>query len=144
VLIRVNLCLKNCSVLSVSSVALFSLTSLWHWTCRSTIVENPLQINLFMQNKPNLVRRGGFQVLVWQSVMQNLHFCRKPKTNPIKANQTQFLPEQTQNKPNSNPNLYRLGNLGKFAVHRLVRRSLGEGGTRDTVRISRYQESSIK
>jgi len=68
----------------------------------------------------------------------------KPNSNPIKANQTQFLPEQTQNKPNSNPNLYRLGNLGKFAVHRLVRRSLGEGGTRDTVRISRYQESSIK
>jgi hypothetical protein len=44
---------------------------------------------LILQNKPNLVRRGGFQVFVWQRLISNLQFCRKPKTNP--------------NKPNSNP-----------------------------------------
>jgi hypothetical protein len=45
---------------------------------------------LILQNKPNLVRRGGFQVFVWQRLISNLQFCRKPKTNPNKPKSRQY------------------------------------------------------
>jgi hypothetical protein len=67
-----------------------------------------------MQNKPNLVRRGGFQVYIWQALITNPHFCRKPKQTQFKPNQTQFLPAEAKNKPKTKPNLYRLGNLGNL------------------------------
>ncbi len=52
-----------------------------------TLVENPLQINLFMQNKPNLVRRRRIANSVCTRYYEN------------------FLPLAKQkNKPNSNPN----------------------------------------
>jgi hypothetical protein len=69
------------SVPTVNSVAIQKISEI----CEISVEKN----NLFMQNKPNLVRRGGFQVYLWQALIQNLHFCRKPKTNPI---QTQSNP----------------------------------------------------
>jgi len=56
----------------------------------STFVEMPLQINLFMQNKPNLVRRRriansvytrNYKIFLPLAGQKN-----KPKTNPNKAN----------------------------------------------------------
>jgi hypothetical protein len=116
-------CLKNYSVLSVpalsevegSSVAILSISSLWHRIYRSTLVKRPLQIHLFLQNKPNLVRRRRIASAVMTRRYDNIMILSTQKTNPI---QTQFLPAedgveggQTQ----SNPNLYRLGNLGNYA-----------------------------
>jgi hypothetical protein len=65
------------SVTSVVSVALLTLIPLWHYTYRSTFVENPLQIHLFLQNKPNFVR-------FW------------PKNLDLEKKQTQFKPKQSQ------------------------------------------------
>jgi hypothetical protein len=65
-----------------------------------------------MQNKPNFVRRGGFQVFVLQALIPNLQFCRKPIQSQFKPNQTQFKPNFYLNKANSNPNLGNLGNIG--------------------------------
>jgi len=57
-------------------------------------------VALFMQNKANSAPSKSMYPFVYQKLKQNLHFCRKPKTNPI----------QTQTKPN----LYHLGNLGNL------------------------------
>ncbi len=56
----------------------------------STLVENPLQINLFMQNKPNLVRRRRIANDV----------------NPYNTTDYERKRDWTlgENKPNSNPN----------------------------------------
>jgi len=59
------------------------------WICpfSSTNVEDPLQIDLFMQNKPNLVRRRRIANSLITKAYQN------------------FIPLAGQkNKPNSNPN----------------------------------------
>ena len=59
----------------------------------STTVENPLQINLFMQNKPNLVRRRRIA-----NELKHLLHNGIQKSNRLQAEkkQTQFKPNQTQ------------------------------------------------
>ncbi len=72
------------------SNSLCALMPLWICPFSSTNVENPLQISLFMQNKPN-----------FQKSQMNLKFCKqmayenisnwtigesKPNSNPIKPN----------------------------------------------------------
>jgi len=74
------------SVLSVASVAIQKISEI----SEISVEKN----NLFMQNEPNSSRPKLLYPFVQQSVIQNQHFCRKPKTNPI----------QTQSNPN-------LGNL---------------------------------
>jgi len=68
------------------SNSLCALMSLWICPFSSTNVEDPLQIDLFMQNKPNL-----------RKSQMNLKFC-KQKDYENKSNRT-----LGQNKPNSNP-----------------------------------------
>ncbi len=56
----------------------------------STLVENPLQINLFMQSKPNLVRRRRIANSVYTTDYENKSNWTlgesKPNSNPIKPN----------------------------------------------------------
>ena len=63
----------------------------------STIVENPLQIGLFMQNKPNFQNAPMHLSAAFTSGYEGFRVCPahqnnpktnpiKPKTNPIKAN----------------------------------------------------------
>jgi len=67
--------------------------------CRlpSTSVEDPLQINLFMQNKPNF-RKGQMNVsILSQTAYENKSNWtlgqNKPNSNPIKPNSCGFLLE---------------------------------------------------
>jgi len=68
------------------SNSLCALIPLWICPFSSTNVEDPLQIDLFMQNKPNL-----------RKSQMNLKFC-KQMAYENKSNRT-----LGQNKPNSNP-----------------------------------------
>jgi len=69
-----------------------------------TSVENALQIDPFMQNKPNFPdAQMNLTSLITKSYEnKTLGGCGKNKANtkPIKANK---MPKQSQNKPNSNP-----------------------------------------
>ncbi len=73
-----------------------------------TTVERALQIRPFMQNKANFPesQMNVNEVLTRDYVNKTLgeHGKNEPKTNPIKANQSQLKPILCQNKPNSNPN----------------------------------------
>jgi len=56
----------------------------------STTVENPLQINLFMQNKPNF-RKAKMNLNVYYTKVYNnfiplAGYKNKPNSNPIKPN----------------------------------------------------------
>jgi hypothetical protein len=55
------------------------------------------KINLFMQNKPNLLKSQMNANKVLTRNYENVHLADTPKTNP---KQTQSNPIQTQNKPN--------------------------------------------
>ena len=74
---------------------------LWSANGPSTTVENPLQIDLFMQNKPNLVRRrriaNVFYTMAYENIRNWTLGQNKPNSNPIK--------------PNSNPILSAVGGL---------------------------------
>jgi len=79
----------------------------------STSVENPLQIDPFMQNKPNLLNAQMNVTSIITKDYENVRLCRrgenKPNTNPIKPNQSQnkpnMNPKQTQSNPIFLPNL---------------------------------------
>ena len=66
------------------------------YNCRelSTSVEGSLQINLFMQNEPNFGKaQMNVSPVITREYKNNSNWTlgeNEPKTNPIKANQTQF------------------------------------------------------
>ena len=74
---------------------------------RSTLVENPLQISSFAQNKPNSQNHKINPNLCVNETYEDYRLPTNEKTNPIqtqyKPNQTQFSPPKRRNKPNSNP-----------------------------------------
>jgi len=73
----------------------------------STLVENPLQIDLFMQNKPNLlnVQMNVNKVLTKNYENKTLGRRGKNKANQsqYKPNQSQYNANQSQYKPKTNP-----------------------------------------
>ncbi len=72
-----------------------------------TTVENSLQISPFMQNEPNLpkAQMNVNKVLIkdYENKPNWTLGENEPKTNPIKANQSQFPLPTRRNKPNTNP-----------------------------------------
>jgi len=75
------------------SNSLCSLIPLWICPFTFTIVENPLQIDLFMQNKPNF-QKAKMNVNPYITMnYKNFIPLAGQKTNP---KQTQFKPNQTQ------------------------------------------------
>ena len=73
----------------------------------STLVESALQIGPFMQNEPNF-RKSQMNVTTYitkncEDMTLGQRGKNEPKTNPIKANQTQLKPIKCQNKPNTKP-----------------------------------------
>jgi hypothetical protein len=69
------------------------------WICpfSSTNVEDSLQIDLFMQNKPNFRKSqmnvSIFSQIAYENIANWTLGQNKPNSNPI---QTQFKPNQTQ------------------------------------------------
>jgi len=84
-----------CSVLSVAEdLLIFSEIS---EISVKKLCPSVQSVALFTQNKPNFWSffrpKNNLNPFNSKTVQKNLHFCRKPKTNPI----------QTQNKPNFYP-----------------------------------------
>ncbi len=70
--------------------------------CPSTSVENPLQINPFMQNKPNVkdaqINVNSYIKSIYEKLDTWLSGKNKPNSNPIKPNQTQSPKSQNERK----------------------------------------------
>jgi hypothetical protein len=72
-----------------------------------TSVENPLQISLFLQNKPNfadaLMNVSSYKTMNYEQITMNNANKNKPNTNPIKPNikpiKANKMPKQTQSNP---------------------------------------------
>ncbi len=73
----------------------------------STLVENPLQISSFMQNKPNFQKSQMNLSIFSAKDYENKHDWTigqsKPNSNPIKANLSQFQCQTKPNKPKTKP-----------------------------------------
>jgi hypothetical protein len=72
-----------------------------------TIVEKPLQISSFMQNKPNFRKAKMNVSAVITKDYRKTTLSQSQKTNPIQTQskpiQSQLKPIKCQNKPNTNP-----------------------------------------
>ena len=75
---------------SFESLCLCALMPLWICPFSSTNVENPLQINLFMQNKPNVkdaqINVNSYMKSKYEKLDTWLSGKNKPNSNPIKPN----------------------------------------------------------
>ncbi len=72
------------------SSSLCTLIPLWICPFSSTNVEDPLQINLFMQNKPNVkdaqINVNSYMKSKYEKLDIWLSAKNKPNSNPIKPN----------------------------------------------------------
>jgi len=98
---------------SFKSLCLCALMPLWICPFSSTIVENPLQIDLFMQNKPN---SPNVQMnLTYLSTMNYVIFTcltkvkNKPNSNPIKPCPERSRMGQSPKSPNEYKLIYNKG-----------------------------------
>ena len=88
----------------------------------STSVESPLQIHLFLQNKPNFqnaqINVTSINTMNYELRTMNYFTQNKPNSNPIKPN---FKANQTQFQTTPAPQTYRKrpGAYGRFANRNL-------------------------